>query len=258
MPARCFELEEPIRGVLERNDYLDKSKPKINWGDAEEKRALVEPLVKDARRVVEVVSGLGGVREELKQAVGLLRGVAEQDIEGRDGKIQIKRRVTKDRVISITDPEMRHGHKTASKRAAGYKGKVMVCGATNDFIGAVDVVPANEPDNTGLCELIDEQEGHGVRVTKLRGDTSFGDRDTREEMEQRGIDLTAKLPPEKNREGYFSKDDFELNLEEMYPRCPAGQVTYKTRKARDHRGRRIRVFVFDNEVCSACPMRASA
>ena len=196
--------------------------------------------------------------EELKQAIELLHRVAEQDIKEKDGKIQIKRGVAKDRIISTTDPQMRHGHKTTSKRADGYKGKVMVCGESGDFIGAVDVDAANEPDNTGLCELIDQQESCGVHITELKADSSFGDMDTREEMEQRGIDLIAKVPPASNKEGYFYKDGFEINLDEMCVRCPAGHVTNKTRKAKDHRGRRIRVFVFDvfdDAVCSACPMR---
>lgn len=214
MLARCFELEEPVVRVLERNDYLEKGKRKINWSDREEKRALVESLVKDARCVVETVSRLGGVPDELKRAVELLHRVAEQDIEEKDGKIQIKRGVAKDRIVSVTDPEMRHGHKTTSKRAEGYKGKVMVCGESGEFIGAVDVDPANEPDDTGLCELIDQQEGCGVHITELKADSSFGDMDTREEMEQRGIDLIAKVPPASNKEGYFCKDDFEINLEE--------------------------------------------
>jgi len=109
------ELEEPIVRVLERKDYLEKGKPKINWGDPEEKRALVESPVKDARRVVDVGSHLEGVPGELKHAAQLLHRVAEQDIEEKDGKIQIRRRVAKDRIVSVTDPEMRHGHKTARR-----------------------------------------------------------------------------------------------------------------------------------------------
>jgi len=174
MLGRCFELEEPFKGVLERKDYLDKGKPKIDWTDREEKRALIESLVKDARRVVEVAFGLEGVPDELKRAVELLRRVAEQDIEEKDGKIYIKRGVAKDRIVSVTDPEMRHGHKTTSKRADGYKGRVMVCGKGGDFVGAVDVDAANEPDNKGLGELIDQQESCGVHITELKADTSLG------------------------------------------------------------------------------------
>lgn len=158
-------------------------------------------------------------------------------------------------MISVTDLEMRHEHKTTSKRADGYKGKVMVCGERGEFIGAAGVHAANEPDNTGLGDLIDEQESCGVHVTKIKGDASFGDMDTREEMEQRGIEVIAKLPPTNNKEGYFSEDEFGLNLEEMYARCPAGQVTHETRKSRDHKGRRIQVFMFDRDVCSACSLR---
>lgn len=255
MFARCFELEEPIARVPERKDYLKKGKPKISQGDPEETRALVESLVKDARRVVEAVSPLEGVPGELKHAAQLVHRVAEQDIEENDGKIQIRRGVAKGRIVSLTDPEMRHGHKTKSKRADRYKGKVTVVAEHGDFVGAVGVDPANEPDNTGLGDLIDEQYSCGVHATKLKGDRSFGDMDTREETEHRGIDLIAKLPPESNKEGYFSKDDFELNLDELWARCSAGQIAYKTRKAMDHKGRRIELFVFDNNACSACLLR---
>ena len=227
MLARCFELDGPITGVLERRDYLDKGKPKIEWDDPEEKRALVESLVKEAPRVVKVVSGLEGVPDELTVAVELLSRAAEQDIEEKDRKIHIKRGVAKDRIVSVTDPEMRHGHKTTAKRADGYKGKVMVLGEGGDFIGAVDADPANDPDSRGLGECIDQQESCGVHITELKGDTSFGGMDTRETIEQRGIDLTAKLPPVNNKCGYFTKDDFEISLEEMYARCPAGQITVR-------------------------------
>ncbi|MEW6230326.1 MAG: hypothetical protein AB1700_19945, partial [Bacillota bacterium] len=63
---------------------------------------------------MDVASGLEGVPGELEQAARLLHRVAEQDIEEKDGKIQIRRGVAKDRIVSVTDPEMRHGHKTTS------------------------------------------------------------------------------------------------------------------------------------------------
>lgn len=102
---------------------------------------------------MEVASSLEGVPDELKHAVELLRRVAEQDIEEKGGKMQIKRGVAKDRIVSVTDPEMRHRHKTTLKRADDYKGKVTVLGKGGGFVGAVDVDPANEPDNGASVSL---------------------------------------------------------------------------------------------------------
>lgn len=48
-------------------------------GDPSERKPLVESLVKHARHVIEVSSGLGGVPEGLKQAAGLRHRVAQQD-----------------------------------------------------------------------------------------------------------------------------------------------------------------------------------
>lgn len=62
---------------------------------------------------------LAGKERELKD---LLLTVATQDIEPKEaGSVAIKRRVAKDRVISITDPEMRHGRKSSSRLFDGYK-----------------------------------------------------------------------------------------------------------------------------------------
>lgn len=93
-----------------------------------------------------------------------------------------------------------------------------------------------------------------MHITELKADTRFRDMDPREQAERRGIDLIATLPPVNNKEGCFPKDGFEINLEEMCARCPAGQVTHKTRRAEDHKARRVQLFVFDEAACSACPM----
>ena len=48
--------------------------------------------------------------------------VVGQDLEvGDDGIFRIARKVAKDRVISVVDPDARHGHKTAARKFDGYK-----------------------------------------------------------------------------------------------------------------------------------------
>ena len=56
------------------------------------------------------------------QVAELLATVVGQDLEtGDDGIFRIARKVAQDRVISVVDPDARHGHKTAGGKIDGYK-----------------------------------------------------------------------------------------------------------------------------------------
>ena len=54
--------------------------------------------------------------EKVEEAARLLATVVGQDLEEDDsGTFRIARKVAKDRVISVVDPEARHGHKTQAR-----------------------------------------------------------------------------------------------------------------------------------------------
>ena len=46
--------------------------------------------------------------------------------DGTDGRWRIARKVAKDRVISVVDPETRHAHKTVHRRQDGFKAHLAV------------------------------------------------------------------------------------------------------------------------------------
>ena len=50
--------------------------------------------------------------------------------------------VSRDRILSVHDPEMRHGHKSSSRRFDGHKAAV-VEDTDSQLITAVDVLPGN-------------------------------------------------------------------------------------------------------------------
>ena len=60
------------------------------------------------------------------EAAGLLSRVLCQDVERREDGPAIKQGVAQDRLVSVHDPEMRHGRKSASKRFDGHKAAVAV------------------------------------------------------------------------------------------------------------------------------------
>ncbi len=240
---------------LLRDDYGVKKKPAINWRDPTEKARLIETLVKDGRSLVEAVEKISGAPEELREAAQLLKVVTEQDIEEDEKGIRIREGVARDRVLSIVDPEMRHGRKSTSKKVDGYKVHLAAGGGDGEFITAVEVTAANKGEGAVLEDLIDSTEANGLKVDKVTGDTAYGGGETRARVTERGIDLIAPVPQAPNPEGRISKRDFEINVEEGYAKCPAGVVTRHVDKGNDGRGNRIPVFRFPAEECRRCPMK---
>ena len=208
-----------LQELLEYTAYDYKGKPKINWNDETQKQRLIETLVLDARRLTEHIS------EELKNAIELLTLVSEQDIEEKDGNIQIAQKTSKDRVISVTDPEIRHGRKTSSQKTDGYKGQILAGGKDHSLITATVVTAANAADSGAVEELLDRRtENISEPLKKLSGDTAYGGANLRVEMQERNIELIAKVPPVTNNSGHFTKDEFQIDLGSKTITCPANQT----------------------------------
>jgi len=84
--------------------------------------------------------------EAITAAAALLQRLIAQDVEEKpEGGCQIKPGTEKDRMVSVPDPEMRHGRKSASKRFNGHKAAVAV-DLESQLIGAVEVLAGNAGD----------------------------------------------------------------------------------------------------------------
>ena len=60
------------------------------------------------------------------EASELLGQLLLQDVERTEEGVGLKEGVSRDRMVSVHDPEMRHGHKSSSKRFDGHKASVAV------------------------------------------------------------------------------------------------------------------------------------
>ena len=154
---------------------------------------------------------------------------------------------------SVHDPEMRHGHKSSSRRFDGHKAAIVV-DTDSQLITAVDVLPGNAPDNLGALELVEESEANtGVSVAEAMGDAAYGDGDTRQAFADAGRTLIARVPGRPNRT-HFPKEDFHIDLEAGSCTCPAGNVTRTMvpagrRTGQTGRTYRLEAFRFDAAVC---------
>ena len=93
-----------------------------------------------------------------------------QDLEiGDDGIFRIARKVAKDRVISVVDPDARHGHKTAARKFDGFKGHVAV-DPDSEIITSTVVTPGNAGDASVAADLIEDLLGDDAHSDGEHGD----------------------------------------------------------------------------------------
>ena len=240
---------------------------------------LADGIVKLLRALAAVLAagigtaGVGGIARGQSPAAehGGWGGVAGQlllqDIERKSGDgdadaddgVSLKDGVSKDRLLSVHDPEPRHGHKSSRRRFDGHKAAIVV-DTDSQLITAVDVLPGNAPDNLGALELVEQSEAStGSVVEEAMGNAAYGDGGTRQTLVDAGRRLVAKALGRPNRK-HFPKHDFHLDLAAGSCACPAGQVTrtiVPAGKRTDRTGRvyRLQAFQFDWEICGACPLR---
>lgn len=105
----------------------------IDWSDHKAREALLSEIVSDADRLLglsrEVQERLPeecDERGDIVAAAELLGRLLLQDVERRDDGVGIRDGVSSDGTLSVNDPEMRHGHKSSSRRFDGHKASVAV------------------------------------------------------------------------------------------------------------------------------------
>jgi transposase len=240
-----------------------KGEVELDWSDAEAKRALVGQLVADARVALSVArEALRGFGKEAEATQRLRAGQkllgelllqdVEQEPEDGDGP-SIRRGTARDRVISRTDPEMRHGHKSHSKPFDGYKASVVV-NTREGVILATDVRAANVADAEGAAGLV-ARAGEVAKQapTRVLGDTAYGGIATRAELAKQDVEVIAKAPPISSR-AKFTHADFKIDERRGVARCPAGKTSIRRSPVRS--GPVGWTYHFSRNDCNACELRS--
>lgn len=144
--------EEAGASLLAEGSSL-KAALDLDWDDPDE-RALALVRVLDALEAVEAsLLPAGRAREGGETAAELAgmevaRRVRAQDVlEEEDGGPPpvLRRGVARERLVSVEDPQMRHGRKSKSVRFSGYKRHVLRDLDTG-LVRAAGVTPANAPE----------------------------------------------------------------------------------------------------------------
>jgi len=183
-------------------DYArPNDKPDCRWRERAERERMLTRVAQDAERALRAVEHADGLLddERVAGAHGLLRELIGQDFDiDDDGIPRLHRGTRADRIISVVDPQMRHGRKSQHQRFDGYKLSAAATNAAEPLITAVDVAPASEQDGPQAGPLIDAQPP-GRRPERVLGDTAYGTGPVRADMACREIEVLAPVPASASR-----------------------------------------------------------
>ncbi len=255
---------EKLAAKLKANILLEssiKAALDVDWADAEQKADAMNALL-GAISALETY-----VREKLADRaaeppladhLAMLARLREQNLEpdppegggggGRD-RPDVRDGVAKDRTISLSDPEMRHGRKSKSRVFNGFKSH-LATDLDHNIVLACAVLPANRPEREGLdamrddlARIVDEQ-----RITELHSDRAYTDAALTQDLAAAGTEILTKPRPIRGLPGLYTRSDFHVDLRKKTATCPAGQTV------RIELGE---VALYDGDRCSRCPQRAA-
>lgn len=167
-----------------------------------------------------------------------------QDVELDEfGQPKLRRGVTRDRLISVGDPEMRHGRKSKSVRIDGYK-RYLATDLDSDAVLEGCVLPANAPEALGADKMRPALERYGA-VVEAAVDRAFLPSALVKDLAvspAARIVARAYSPPVTGR---YSKADFRIDLAAATVTCPKGETAAVV-------GPKAQ---FPTPLCQACPQR---
>lgn len=196
----------------------------IDWDDDDAQSAALQALLHQVDALERWVARRAAKESTvppLKDSLALLRRLVAQDIEPDPSGVgrRIKEEVARDRVISVSDPEMRHGRKSKTKLFNGYKRHIAIA---DNLIVATAVVPANVPEHEPAGRLLDRAKAHGT-VEIMDIDRGYLSSPAVEALYREGTIINSR-PWAPTNKGKFTKADFRIDVRRRAVTCPNGKT----------------------------------
>jgi len=185
------------------------------------------------------------MKEQWETIERIIEQDTEPDPEGGGGR-RITQGTARDRQISITDPEMRHGRKTRSQTIKGFKRHIALDLEIPGLICATKVTAANIRDYEVVECLLDRLESQDATVVEAHVDRAYVDSPELIERRKGGLAVITKPHPLGSRHDVLTKAEFRFNFSKKTITCPAGVVgRFKLGSAME----------FPAEKCDCCELR---
>jgi transposase len=191
-------------------------------------------------------------------------GLASPTSIAPKGKGQLK----SDRVQNPHDPEATYavkGQGDHKKEHVGYKiqvaetvtQEVLAPGQpTGNFLTGIVTHPAYESDERGEDKMDQEQEAMGLEKPPVKYvDSAYVSAQKLVQAQAAGRELIGPAQPAPQRDGRFTVEDFQINVEERTAICPAGKASPQcSRLEEEATGKVSYRFEFSTQ-CHDCPLR---
>jgi transposase len=254
VPGKRHGLADAAQRLVAR--YLDADrKADIDWADPAARAAQLQALVQDAEAALDLALDHSDDAEVRATGWLLSKILGDDVVLDAQGAAQIGQGTAPDRIISITEPEMRHGRKSAAHRFDGFKVAVST-ELNSELILDIDDVAAPGSDGEQLLPTIGRVEAHAdVSVARAMGDGAYGSGQNRAACAAypgHPVDLLA--PVDRPADPEVHKSAFQIDLAAQTATCPQGHTVTGT--AATVHGEPVLQFRFARATCEACPLFA--
>lgn len=250
--ALSSELAISVTGASSVKAALD-----VDWRKPEARTKALTMLVEQFERIRkwldDNVPTAQQVEPPLSEHIATVERIIAQDTEpdpepgpGGETRHRIRKGTQPDRLISLSDKEMRHGRKSKTKTFNGYKRHVVVDADVRGLIVGVEVLPANKQEHEALEPLLDGL-GERLQVVELHVDRGYLASPRIGQLRGAGVTIVTK-PPTPRRGEHYSKEDFTLDFVDMKVTCPAGATT---------RFEVGKVASFSRAACGPCALKCN-
>jgi len=251
LPAKRRGLSSQAKELVV--SYVDREgRADIDWSDPQQRAAQLKVLVQDTETALDLA--LEQSDDEEVRAIGwLLTKILGDDLDSDEqGDPHMAQGTAPDRIISITDTQMRHGRKSRAQRFDGFKVSVATEQSSELILDIADMA-ASHGDGKELMPSIERVEQHTqVEVERVIGDGAYNSAENLAACANYpGHPVDLVVPFSRPADPEVHKSAFHMDLEAQTLTCPQAH-TIPGRPGRDGKGRDILRFAFPRAQCEAC------
>lgn len=229
-------------------------KADIDWADPGQRAKQLKVLVPDAEAALDMALAHSD-RAEVRSVGWLLTKILGDDIvTDQHADSQIGAGTAPDRIISISDPEMRHRRKSKAPRCDGFKVAIATEPETELILDVADI-PASVGDGRHLVPTIERVKAHaGHRRTGHRRWRVWLRRELHGLGDHRGQAVDLVTPSQRPNDPEVAISAFTIGVDQRTVACPVGQTARGVWTGANHRP--IMRFTFARAACEACRLFA--
>lgn len=161
---------------------------------------------------------------------------------------------SKDKIVSIVDPDARVAHKSPGNIKRGYKDHIIIDEDSEIILSSVQT-PFNVGDEKKLADLIEKvQDNFEIKPEEVSADKVYGSIENRAYLKDNDItgNINFYAEPDKEYEKFDLKK-FYISEDLAIVKCPNGCITATAKISKD--GQVIN-YKFSEEDCLNCPLKS--